>query len=488
MIFIVIVDGGRVLLMPLQRLILIDDNKERSQQFESVLRFLGYEVSIVGGSGYRAVLKDIDHVRGVFVGFGCDKQALLINEIVEQTTLPIVLLLEKGGLSKVSSAIQKTVTDYCEWPTVSSVFLDKLDKLPTLNQGVSAIQPKRTENNGLAGMSQGIKSIRLLIDQVANSSATVLILGESGTGKEVVAQALHRTSSRRNKPFVPINCGAIPTELLESELFGHEKGAFTGALTTRQGRFEMAEGGTLFLDEIGDMPMSMQVKLLRVLQERAFERVGSNKTIKCDIRIIAATHRNLNDEISANRFRQDLFYRLNVFPIELPALRDRVEDIPVIATHLVEKMKQSGQGSVFFTKEAFAQMMQHPWPGNIRELGNFIERIMITYPNSLIDASDLPDKFRAYKVPSDVVINKINTDVPMIDDSAQQTIPPKKLVSDLPKQGLDLKEYLSNLELGLIRQALNECNGVVAHAAKLLNMRRTTLVEKLRKYELSASA
>ena len=253
----------------------------------------------------------------------------------------------------------------------------------------------------LKGNSQAIVNIRKAIDQVAESDATVLILGESGTGKEIIARALHDSSLRRTKLFVPINCGAIPGELLESELFGHEKGAFTGALSARQGRFEMAEGGTLFLDEIGDMPMAMQVKLLRVLQERSFERVGSNKTIHCDVRVIAATHRRLADEIKENRFREDLFYRLNVFPIEVSPLRDRIEDIPLLVKDIIACMEVSNRGSVSFTNASLAVFMQYEWPGNIRELANLIERMAIIYPNKQVDVANLPEKFQHYKVPDE---------------------------------------------------------------------------------------
>jgi sigma-54 specific flagellar transcriptional regulator A len=331
-----------------------------------------------------------------------------------------------------------------------------------------------------------------LIDQVAESDATVLILGESGTGKEVVARALHDASFRKDKPFVPINCGAIPGELLESELFGHEKGAFTGALNSRQGRFEMAEGGTLFLDEIGDMPLLMQVKLLRVLQERTFERVGSSKTIHCDVRVIAATHRYLEDEIKANRFREDLFYRLNVFPIEIPALKDRAEDIPLLVSDLIARMEASNRGSVRLTHAAMAVLMQYEWPGNVRELANLIERLAIINPKGLVNVTDLPDKFQHYEVPegiTDVAEMMANAEEDESVESDQVEIirtldNSSGSLAQLPAQGIDLKEYLNVLEVDLIRQALNECNGVVAHAAKRLNMRRTTLVEKLRKYDL----
>jgi len=251
----------------------------------------------------------------------------------------------------------------------------------------------------------------------------------------------------------------------------------------------MAEGGTLFLDEIGDMPLVMQVKLLRVLQERTFERVGSNKTIHCDVRVIAATHRCLEDEIKANRFREDLFYRLNVFPIEIPALKNRTEDIPLLVTDLITRMEASNRGSVRLTHAALTMLMQHEWPGNVRELANLIERLAIINPKGLVDTTGLPEKFQHYKIPEQII-----DDIEMITLAEEQQFESIELVgacevvtsalAQLPKQGMDLKEYLNVLEVDLIRQALNECNGVVAHAAKRLNMRRTTLVEKLRKYDM----
>lgn len=480
--------------MALPRLLLIDDDEVRRKQFESILLFSEYNVSIANSWGYESLLKEIDDIQAIFVGNGCDKQASLIKAIQDYSSnLPIILLLEKGVQAQIPTAIQKCVTLSLEWPSTHSIFKAILKKLPVPKKQFVSRNSGNTEN-GLAGSSSSISQIRELIRQVAKSNATVLVLGESGTGKEVVAQAIHRGSDRKNKPFVPVNCGAIPSELLESELFGHEKGAFTGALTTRQGRFEMAEGGTLFLDEIGDMPMSMQVKLLRVLQERTFERVGSNKTIKCDVRIVAATHRNLENEIVEQRFREDLFYRLNVFPIELPSLKERAEDIPLLVNHLVTRMRTAQQDTVQFTSQALALMMQHPWPGNVRELSNFIERLAITNPNGMIEASQLPEKFQDYHIPDEMLINEIeqksraisneqNVDHKEIVDSSVSTVLADSL---LPSKGMDLKEYLSELEVSLIQQALEECNGVVAHAAKLLNMRRTTLVEKLRKYEISS--
>ena len=470
--------------MALPEILLVDDNGQLIQQIETVLRFLECGVTVVTNVDWDSELTELNRFDAVFVGSEAEKQAALVKEIAEiSVKLPIYLLVEKGSAADVSATVQQMLSGILEWPTVYPVLIEILNRLPHRLES-----PKKPiTNKGLAGQSKTINKTRELIDQVAKSDATVLILGESGTGKEVVAQALHRASTRKDKPFVPVNCGAIPGELLESELFGHEKGAFTGALTSRQGRFELAEGGTLFLDEIGDMPMSMQVKLLRVLQERTFERVGSNKTIQCNVRVIAATHRNLEQEINEKRFREDLFYRLNVFPIEVPALRDRVEDIPYLINDLVMRMEASHRGTVRFTHKAMAVLMQHHWPGNVRELSNLIERLAITNPEGAVDVADLPEKFQAYEV-SDIV-QAFCVEPEMAEGESSESMPVFKPAPvavgqvQLPEQGIDLKEYLTDLENELIRQALEECNGVVAHAAKLLNMRRTTLVEKLRKVD-----
>ncbi|ATG90457.1 sigma-54 dependent transcriptional regulator [Methylomonas koyamae] len=468
--------------MALPEILLVDDNPNRAQQVETVLRFLEYRVVAVSGNQYEAALNQRDDFAAVFVGSG-ERQASLIKAIADAVgETPLILLTEAGSSQQLLSSIQQLVSKVLEWPTVYPVLIDILDELPKPEPS----SKKPQANKGLAGVSKAVQKTRELIDQVAKSDATVLILGESGTGKEVVAQALHRASPRRDRPFVPVNCGAIPGELLESELFGHEKGAFTGALTSRQGRFEMAEGGTLFLDEIGDMPMPMQVKLLRVLQERTFERVGSNKTIHCDVRIIAATHRHLEQEIAEKRFREDLFYRLNVFPIEVPALRERAEDIPYLINDLIARMEAANRGSVTLTPRAVAVLMQHSWPGNVRELSNLIERLAIVSPDSPVDAADLPEKFQAYEVPDTVHLQLPEPEIHVVRPAAREALA-KPIAGapavQLPEQGIDLKEYLTDLENELIRQALEECNGVVAHAAKLLNMRRTTLVEKLRKVD-----
>jgi sigma-54 specific flagellar transcriptional regulator A len=304
----------------------------------------------------------------------------------------------------------------------------------------------------------------------------------------MVARAIHDNSPRRDKPFVAINCGAIPAELLESELFGHEKGAFTGAISTRKGRFEMAEGGTLFLDEIGDMSLPMQVKLLRVLQERMYERVGSNRTQRCDVRIIAATHRNLETATAEGRFREDLYYRLSVFPLEMPPLRERLEDMPELIAEFNQRLQRRGLQSVRFSGSALQALRQHTWPGNVRELSNLVERLAILYPNGEVRASDLPEKYRGVQPIDETGGSVVRA---MLDGQSKPTSTQHRSLLDtevlLPEGGVDLKDHLADIEVGLIRQALDITDGVVAHAAKLLRMQRTTLVEKLRKYGLQSA-
>jgi sigma-54 specific flagellar transcriptional regulator A len=356
----------------------------------------------------------------------------------------------------------------------------------------------------LVGVSDAMQQVRFLIEQVASTAANVLILGESGTGKEVVARNIHNLSDRAKGPFVPVNCGAIPAELLESELFGHEKGAFTGAISTRKGRFELAEGGTLFLDEIGDMPHPMQVKLLRVLQERTFERVGGAKSLKANVRIIAATHQHLEDMIKSNDFREDLYYRLNVFPIETPSLRERKEDIPLLIKELMARFESEQSQTVRFTDRAIASLMEHEWSGNVRELSNLIERMIIMYAEQVVDVSQLPFKYQHVDVelyqpeyPEELLekdaINELFSGFDYDDEDEEVTTENgfdteqtngHNSVNNLPSDGLNLKEYLADLEVSLIKQSLEKNEWVVARSAELLGMRRTTLVEKMKKYEL----
>jgi sigma-54 specific flagellar transcriptional regulator A len=370
------------------------------------------------------------------------------------------------------------------------------------------------------GTSPAIREVISLIRQVAAHDSTVLILGESGTGKEVAARAIHDLSPRRNRPFVAVNCGAIPADLLESELFGHEKGAFTGAICARKGRFEIAEGGTLFLDEIGDMSPTMQVKLLRVLQERVFERVGNHEPIRCNVRIIAATHRNLEESIARGTFREDLFHRLNVFPIEMPPLRSRLEDLPLLVRDFVAQNVAEGRGHVQLSLRALAALAMCPWPGNVRELANLIERLSIIAANRTADIADLPPKYRPADWSTQWVAPPYASEIAALDATVAERIlleddplpegtslipqdhdesasdesagmescarPDVEVVRAnsldvLPEGGLDLRAHLLDIERKLVSQALARSSGVVAHAARLLGLRRTTLVEKMRK-------
>ncbi|MEZ5558438.1 MAG: sigma-54 dependent transcriptional regulator [Pseudomonadales bacterium] len=328
---------------------------------------------------------------------------------------------------------------------------------------------------GVVGSSDAMVRVRRLMARVTGNDSTVLLLGESGTGKEVVARALHEQSRRRGGPFVPVNCGAIPAELLESELFGYERGAFTGAVTAKPGRFELAAGGTLFLDEIGDMPLTMQTKVLRAIQERSFERVGGLETRRADVRILAATHRDLEVMIAQGNFREDLFYRLNVFPIELPPLRQRHEDLPELLDAIGRQIRVEQGLSVRLTVDALQVLAAYPWPGNVRELKNLLERLAIEFPNELVATGDLPARFR------DAVREVDMASVAAAPGGGAQA-GADEVPARLPLNGLDLKEYLARLECSLIEQALADTNSVVARAADRLHIRRTTLVEKMRKY------
>jgi len=369
----------------------------------------------------------------------------------------------------------------------------------------------------LVGAGSSIANLRSLVAQVAPKMASVLLQGESGTGKEVVARAIHDCSTRAKAPFVAVNCGAIPAELLESELFGHEKGAFTGAVAARKGRFELAEGGTLFLDEIGDMPFDMQVKLLRVLQERTFERVGGTKLQKANVRIVAATHQNLEGKVESGDFRMDLYYRLNVFPIDVPPLRDRPEDIPLLAQRFIGLQQEQNGEAISLSRDALTQLCQCDWQGNIRELGNLIERLTILYPGEVVDTQKLPGRYAASQADwvqtprhdPEAVAKFIDDLFKDMDDSTQEKVavlptpvdngaedlsglfatadqlpPVTPHVVDFTIGDIDLKEHLAEIEKDLIFAALEHSDWVNAQAAKRLNLQRTTLVEKMRKYDI----
>ena len=476
--------------LPNIRVYLFDKNKKHQDYFRNIFDFVSGDLHVIPDleSAKREIKLSASLYLAVFLGDDLDtKELKSFKELIDGLAEPIPVFVVQGEARELKPKhgySHKNIIGNIELPVHFDTFVTHLHKAEVFAEAHCKGKKKGRSVElfrSLSGNSRATKQINRMIEQVADSEATVLILGESGTGKEVVARKLHFHSHRRGKPFVPVNCGAIPADLLESELFGHEKGAFTGAISARQGRFEMADGGTLFLDEIGDMSMPMQVKLLRVLQERSFERVGSNKTVKCNVRIIAATHRNLEKAIETERFREDLYYRLNVFPIEMPPLRERVEDIPILATDIISRIENEKRGSVRLTPAAVAALCQYSWPGNVRELANLIERMAILYPFGVVDSGDLPDKFKPASgvVPNDLLLPEVAV---RGEDSETMVTAPR-----LPHEGFDLKVHLNNLEKNLIQQALEESEGVVAHAAKRLQMRRTTLVEKLRKYGLQRS-
>lgn len=341
--------------------------------------------------------------------------------------------------------------------------------IPAITEETIAEVPERTVVSfcGMLSSSPLMQRTFEIVRKVAATSTTALILGESGTGKELIAQAIHTVSGRKGK-LVPVNCGAIPEDILESELFGHEKGSFTGAVSSRIGRFQMADGGTVFLDEIGEMSPKLQVKLLRVLQERKVEPVGSNRSIDIDVRVIAATNKDLREEVKAGRFREDLYYRLQVVPIELAPLRERGNDILVLAQHFANKFAaQIGLEKVEISSEVKARFISYHWPGNIRELENLIERLVILNDGGQLKAKDLPDY--------------LSQGVPLTELNIVSSI------HEIPSDGLDFNLLVGNFESKLISMALTKTKGNKKAAAKLLNLNRTTLVEKIKKKRLSSS-
>jgi DNA-binding NtrC family response regulator len=343
---------------------------------------------------------------------------------------------------------------------------------------------KQIGEHSIIGNSQGIRDVFGVVEKAATSDSTVMIFGESGTGKELIARALHQNSKRESKPFIAVNCGAIPHELLESELFGYEKGAFTGASHTRIGRLELANEGTVFLDEIGDMPAALQVKLLRVLAEQEIDRLGGSKPVKVNVRFITATHRNLEDAIKEGRFREDLYYRLNIIPIVIPPLRDRKSDIPLLVQHFLNKCNENQDQQAKVISDATIQMLaNYSWPGNIRELGNFIERMVVLSMGVNITPRDLPEKVLG-EVPRE--------NLPPMEKSGCELSPTEMLQNGLkqsffiglPEGGINLKKAVEEFERGLITEALEKTNWVKNKAAGLLELNRTTLVEKIKKMKL----
>ncbi len=383
----------------------------------------------------------------------------------------IILMTGYAEVDTAVEAIRLGADDFLKKPFDVDELLVRVEELLKkirLKQDHSALQKKLAASDNerlLIGQSKSMQKLRETAVLLGDSDSTVLISGESGTGKEVLANLLHKSGTRANKPFVSINCGAIPEELLESELFGHVKGAFTGAVRARPGRFEVAKGGTIILDEIGDMIAKLQVKLLRVLQERCFEPVGSHQSISVDVRVIAATHRDLEEEIVAGRFRQDLYYRLNVIPMTLPALRDRGEDILLLCDHFIEHFNREKKVSITSVSDAAQQaLLRYNWPGNVRELQNLVERVATLKRDGEMDVEDFPSRMMGS------------------GERAMQNF----MIEIQQHDEVDFKGIVDEFESHLILSALERFNWNKNRAAKFLSMNRTTLVEKIKKKGLIA--
>lgn len=460
--------------VPKEKILIIDDDQMVGSILGEFLEAEGYEVNSVsdGEKGIEALNKETFDI--VFTDLKMPKvDGLMVLEELKKIQ-PDTIGVLFTGFGTIESAVQAMklgAFDYITKPInfeELKITLDKAIEYRRLRRENIFLKQQlkakyRFEN--LIGDSEPMQVVFRLIEKIARTDSTILIIGESGTGKELVARAIHFNSERLDRPLVPVNCGAIPEDLLESELFGHEKGSFTGALRTRIGRFEMANGGTIFLDEVGDMSPALQTKILRVLQEQEFERIGGLKTIKVNVRVIAATHRNLEMEIKNGRFREDLFYRLNVIPIDLPPLRERRSDIPILIDHFLKRFnKEKKQDVDGISVAALNIMIDYNWPGNVRELENMNERLVILKGNGLIDIQDLPDKVKEFS-PDDIFRN-----------------------ITLPDSGIDFNTAISQFEKEIILQALNKTNWVKNKAANLLHMNRTTLVEKMKKKNILKEA
>ncbi len=452
--------------MAAAHILVADDELAPRSILENLLTREGYEVVVVE-DGEEALAQLREHHFDLLI---TDLQMPRVDgmELLREvqraggSTLCMVLT-GHGTIESAIEAMRTGAFDYLTKPFKSDALRLQVQraleygKLQTENRNLRRQVRDKYKFANLVGDSPEMQRIYRIIGKVADSDATILIEGESGTGKEVLARAIHFNSARAHRPLVPINCGAIPKDLLESELFGHVKGAFTGATTSRPGRFELADGGTLFLDEIGEMSPDLQVKILRVLQEQEFERVGGTKTQRVDVRVVAATNKELEKEVEAGRFREDLYYRLNVIPITVPPLRERRGDVPLLIHHFLGQQNERHGSDYTLSEEAVEILCGYPYPGNVRELENLIERLVVLADGPLIGVDDLPEKVRA---------------TPPHPGGIPITIPP---------EGLVLKEVLEELEHHIIDQDLERSGGVKSKAAKLLGLNRTTLVEKLRK-------
>jgi sigma-54 specific flagellar transcriptional regulator A len=454
--------------------LVVDSNYTRGHSFLAVLGFIKVEAKLITPEQLPDIpRRELFNYLAIFSIGGEDiSRFFLERNSEEQCQYPVILLADRWELSSREIVVQK--------PFISGLCFqsDYYSLAQVLDQARKHNKRERRMHNrdcpSLVGSSNAMQRISLMIDQVADTAASVLIIGDAGSGKEIIARNIHAQSSRSNKPFIPVNCGASPPAMLESEFFGQERDALGDGGRARQGYFELAEGGVIFLDEIGEMPLSLQAKLLRVLQDHRYEKVGGNRSLKSDVRVIAATSRRIEELIAQGRFREDLFYRLNVFPIEVPPLRERRSDVPLLIQEMIARIERENRGSVRLSEKAVAVLQQYDWPGNVRELANLIERLAILFPHGLVDSRDLPERYQN-RPPSSATEQQALPNQVSLESSG---------IGKLPSEGIDMKKYLTDIEISLIEQALSKTNNVVARAANMLNMRRTTLVEKMRKYEI----
>ena len=457
----------------MESILIVDDEKNYLLVLRAVLEEEGYEVlTALGGTEALEAQEtsDLDLVVTDMKMPGMDGIELLERIKARDPDLPVIMMTAHGTVDKAVEAMQKGAYSYLLKPFDNERLIIYVKKAVAVFQVVKENRRLRDEVKSqyrfgnFIGKSKPMRDVFEMIRKVAPANASVLVEGESGTGKELVAKSIHFNSQRRDKPIVPVNCSALSENLLESELFGHERGAFTGAVAKKKGRFELADGGTLFLDEIGELSSSLQVKLLRVLQEKVFERVGGTQPISVNIRIIAATNKNLKEEMASGRFREDLFYRLNVVRIVLPPLKQRMEDIPLLVKHFIEKYASERKAVpvIGVDQEVERLFFNYSWPGNIRELENLIERVMILCPNNTIRVSDLPMGFK---------------------DSVSNTLH----LEGIPAHA-KLYETLATIEKAMIERALQMTDNVQAHAASILGIGKSGLNQKIKKYNLEVGS
>jgi len=451
-------------------ILIVDDEKNYLLVLEALLGPQGYEIITVNNAhdALRSVREaDLDLVITDVKMPGMNGIELLEECKKIKPELPVIIMTAYGSIEMAVDAMKKNAYDYITKPfqneQLKLTVKKALDNYRLIKQNklLSQALSDRFRYGNMVGKSKPILKIYDIIDKVAQSKASVLITGPSGTGKELIAKSIHYGGSRRDRPFVSINCGALTETLLESELFGHERGAFTGAVALKKGRFELADGGTLFLDEVGDMPPPLQVKLLRVLQEMEFERVGGTRTIKVDVRVLSASNRDIKNDVAEGIFREDLFYRLNVIQIEVPPLRERADDIPFLVKHFIEKyISDEDKGPIELSPEVWKAFYTYTWPGNVRELENVIERAVVLSSGEMITLEELPDNLLE-KNEEEIDLNKI---VPL---------------------NLALPEALERLEKKLVIRALKYSDNVQSRAAEILGISRRMMNYKMKKYEIT---